>query len=791
MNTDSLNVGEDDHDNNGDEAELTVDPQLSELLAFTPVLLRAQSRRVVAEAVASAVFKIVPNLNFSSLLLIDELTDQQLFIVGRKNPALEAYEDSSLLAKLPSTFFDQLEQPRLLGPKQLDEPIQNLLDSSLLYIVPTRTPNHRLGYLIAGGRQRFSVLDRQYLRALAELTAIALIDAQRFEDLKDAFDDMSLVNEMAVSLAASLNSEELFQTFINGLGELVAVDRAILAQVSYQNQMYHPTFVWNAPPDLARRSQLKDLPLVGSPLEEAVTRQEIIIGKWQTDPAQGDFTVFDEQFQSQIIIPLVTKKRLIGTLALGTRRASSYEEDYLRRSLLEKLAALFAQALFNSLRYEEKQMSAEFDNPTGVYNRNYFDRELPAQLHRASHEGYRLGLIMIDMDNLKAINDQYLHTTGDAALRHLANLIRHTVREADVVARYGGDEFSVILPRCTPFGLEVVAEKAWRAIRNTPLVLEGGKEIRLSVSVGAAIYPEDAISARDLLTQADAALFVAKRQRDQVRIGPDARLPGTLETDSNQVELSVEANVPITSVNVELERLSQWSTEDQPDKESAVVDDLYRQLENSSQQLLENMRQAAHWEKGLWESLRLVAHLVELREPYLSGEAEKLVRLVQLLAAQFNLSQLESNTIQAAAWLLNLGRLSLPEALCNSSGPLSAQDWTLIQHCPIEAADLASMLETHLPPGTLVALRHPREHFDGTGYPFQLADENIPFAARLLGVSSALVAMSQSRPYRPALDRASCRHALEQDIHRKFDPTLTSTLLYLLDKGSLDFLNFG
>ncbi len=485
----------------------------------------------MVHSVVTGAFKLTPDLSFSGLLISDEISGSRRFVTSRKANPAETQEEEELLAKLPAELLAHLESPRRFTPKTLPRSVKKLLGVSALCIFPGRLPTLQIHLqLIIGSSATLSASAQKYLQTLTELASIALTEAMRFESLKDAFDDMSLVNEMAVSLAASLNSEELFHTFITGLNNLMVIDRATMAQLGQEEQSYNLTYVWNAPPDLSRRSNLRDLPLADSSLALALVKREITIDNWlETSPEQQSVTVFHPEFSSQMVIPLITKKRVIGALMLGSRIPLAYQPDNLRFSLLEKLADLFAQALYNSLRYEETTQSAEVDNPTGVYNRNYFDRELPTQVHRAAHEDYRLGLLMIDMDNLKAINDHYLHITGDAALHHIARLIRNTVREADVVARYGGDEFTVILPRCTTSGLEVVAEKTWRAIRNTPLVLEDGRELKLSVSIGGAVYPEDAVTARDLLQQADAALFVAKRHRDQVRIGHLARLPESLQ----------------------------------------------------------------------------------------------------------------------------------------------------------------------------------------------------------------------------------------------------------------------
>ena len=773
------------------------DAKLGDFLTYASVLLRAQSRKVVAEALVVATADLIPELNFSGLLLSNETGTAYSLVAYRDERLLRADEASELLEQLNIEQFLQNEPSRALRVETLAEPAKSQLMAQLLHIAPTSTPSRQFGYLLGSTRNELSSGGSQYLKALSQLAGIAFDNASRFDDLKEAAHDMSLVNEMAGSLAASLNGEELFNSFIIGLYDIIALERANLILLPPLSQTYNMPFSWDGPPGHTRRIYLKDLPLAGSPFGAAVDGQEIIVEQWQItteDSLQNETNVFSPIFKSQMIIPLIAKRQIVGALAVGSREAGAYQEDQLRRSLLEKLAALFALALLNSRLYEEKQLSAEFDSRIGVYNHDFFDRELVTQMHKARRNDYRLGLMMIDMDNLKTVNDKYGHLAGDAALRHIATNIGRTVRTTDVVARYGGDEFGVLLPGCTQMGLEVVAEKTRQAVRNTPLVLETGEQVTLTVSIGAILCPEDVINPREVIQQVDSAMYVAKISRDQVRIGPNAVLSNLSEQDLRQndsMESLVEADNLPPPTDEEYERTLLALGSSSTSVEGRIIHELTERLAQARATTNEATERIKQLEEGVVRTLHLGAELIERREPNLQGGAARLARLMRLFGQEVGMTAQELDGLEAAAWLANLGRIALPEAVLNRPGPLTAYEWRRMRQMPLEVIKMLKPMEDLLPPNTLPALLAQRERIDGTGYPRRLAGEEISKSARLLSIGSSLVAMTQARAFRERLDRATCREQLERGAGRAWDTDLINTLLALLDTTALNFLDFA
>jgi two-component system, cell cycle response regulator len=152
------------------------------------------------------------------------------------------------------------------------------------------------------------------------------------------------------------------------------------------------------------------------------------------------------------------------------------------------------------------------DPLTGLHNRRYLMDRLLQEMQRSDRHGEPLALAMLDLDSFKPINDQYGHVLGDKVLRAVGNAIAKSIRVSDIAARYGGDEFGVILPQTPPEGAMRVCERLLRAISELILQDETGKSCRVTASLGLAYYPADDVETpEDLVHSADGALYGAKR----------------------------------------------------------------------------------------------------------------------------------------------------------------------------------------------------------------------------------------------------------------------------------------
>ena len=169
------------------------------------------------------------------------------------------------------------------------------------------------------------------------------------------------------------------------------------------------------------------------------------------------------------------------------------------------------------------------DHVSGLFNRRYLEETLGRELHRAARSEASLGVIMMDIDRFKALNDRYGHAAGDEVLRRMGELLKSSLRFADIACRYGGDEFTLILPEAPrPVVLER-AEKVRRDVARLAVLFVGKPLPALSLSIGVSVFPEDGATAAALLAASDAALYQAKHEgRDRVAMvaAPDGGAVG-------------------------------------------------------------------------------------------------------------------------------------------------------------------------------------------------------------------------------------------------------------------------
>jgi diguanylate cyclase (GGDEF)-like protein len=203
---------------------------------------------------------------------------------------------------------------------------------------------------------------------------------------------------------------------------------------------------------------------------------------------------------------LQIENRTAGLLLL-MRDAPFDETD---AQLLEIFAAQVAMLLGHLSAREQIQNLADTDDLTGIWNKRYFRRQLPQEIERARVYSLPLSLLMFDVDDFKEINDSLGHTIGDVVLSELCGAVRETLRPPDLFARFGGDEFAVILPHTDLGGACAVAQRILNEVRALTIPTDEEGFVRCSISLGVADY-ESGDGATDLIRRADERLYESKR----------------------------------------------------------------------------------------------------------------------------------------------------------------------------------------------------------------------------------------------------------------------------------------
>ena len=216
-----------------------------------------------------------------------------------------------------------------------------------------------------------------------------------------------------------------------------------------------------------------------------------------------------EGIKSFLSVPMISRGKVIGVMEAGSTRVGAFLDQDERIFFI--LAGSAALAIENALLHQRTEELTIIDELTGLYNYRYFTRKLKTEMRRAERYKQTLSLMMIDIDWFKRCNDTYGHLFGNIVLQELARGIKESVREVDEVCRYGGEEFSVILPQTKKADAQMIGERIRHRIESTDFESTVEKhKAKITVSLGIASFPENGKTLKELIEKVDQALYLAK-----------------------------------------------------------------------------------------------------------------------------------------------------------------------------------------------------------------------------------------------------------------------------------------
>ena len=233
------------------------------------------------------------------------------------------------------------------------------------------------------------------------------------------------------------------------------------------------------------------------------------------DDVRVEGVVADFRPGEVIVFPVIYKSVPLGVVVLATAR--TFDPDH--RARIDLFLQGLGLALNNAMAHDRLQRLAALDPLTGVYNRRFGLVRLHEEFGRAVRANTPVGVLMLDIDHFKAVNDTYGHLVGDRLLKSICAIARSSLREGDVLLRYGGEEFLAVLPAASAEDLRLMGERLRRVVEDSALS-DGAKTVRVTLSVGGAAYPNQNVESEEVLIRlADQALYRAKESgRNRVEI---------------------------------------------------------------------------------------------------------------------------------------------------------------------------------------------------------------------------------------------------------------------------------
>jgi diguanylate cyclase (GGDEF)-like protein len=386
--------------------------------------------------------------------------------------------------------------------------VQDRPGAGWLAATPLRASKNALGVIVLLGGDA-PVPGRELLEVLGRQLGAALENVRLYAELRASSVRADALRRITAAASAGSDLPSILPAFAGELRALAAFDRLACGFVNetgdYIEMVSHPEGTsWGMG---------GVLPVVGSgpgfvALDERPVLQRDLVHEHRF---LEDMRLLEDGLRSYALFPLSARGRTIGVLALGAAREGGFDEESLAR--LQPLAAAVAVALDNVRLFQKTRELSITDEVTPLHNFRYFHQALDRELKLVNRYGGALSLLFVDLDRFKPINDQYGHLRGSRTLREVGFLIRAAVRETDIPARYGGDEFVVILPQTDGPSARVLSEKLRRLVEGHTFLQEEGINARLGVSLGVATYPAEAGTKEALIRLADKRMYDDKESR--------------------------------------------------------------------------------------------------------------------------------------------------------------------------------------------------------------------------------------------------------------------------------------
>ncbi len=348
------------------------------------------------------------------------------------------------------------------------------------------------------------------LQAFANQAAVAIENAQLFHEIAQSANEMGILYEVGLAVTSGLGLNNTIKSLFTQLKRVAQIDLFYIAIKDSETDLARFTMFERD----GSQIEFEPLSLIDKP---SLTRY--VLEKKETVYIPDSFANNSEFPHEKMVkasghdersilgIPLILRNETIGALFLQAEEPDSYDDNQIR--LVETIANQASIAMDNAQLFEKVQNLAITDSLTGAYNRRYFYEFAENETARSKRYKKDMSIIMLDIDHFKKVNDKFGHLAGDKTLIMIVDTVTKQLRKVDVLCRFGGEEFIVLLPETSQKDAMVAANRICKAIAKQTLKSEKG-DINVTVSIGVTQLSNNDQTMMDLISEADQALYAAK-----------------------------------------------------------------------------------------------------------------------------------------------------------------------------------------------------------------------------------------------------------------------------------------
>jgi diguanylate cyclase (GGDEF)-like protein/putative nucleotidyltransferase with HDIG domain len=592
----------------------------------------------------------------------------------------------------------------------------------------------------------------ELLRVLASEASIAIENARLFHEERTKARHLSLLNTISRNAIATLNPDEMLAKITEQLETGLTYDHIGIATLDYSTR----EIVIQAEAGRRRGALGQRIPL-GSGLIGQVARTGNMASLSASLSSESTLKPLLADSVAAIGLPVFYAEQLHGVLYVESSEVIEFSEEEVL--LLGTLADLISGALHNALTFQKAQEQAITDGLTGVKTHRFFMEALSAEWKRSTRAGRAFALVLMDLDRFKFVNDFYGHLEGDLVLQRVGQILETNCRRSDVVARYGGDEFVILMPETSMEQARQLASKLRGWVSADPLL----REKNISASFGIACYPLHGSSPQELIQVADASMYLSKHQGGNAVSTADHFDPNEAKKWKRDV---LEAYLGVT-----LKRLFATGPE--------AFEEIYQRLKQFTESLAsteagtmppavpEQNAGPQALPQAVLDTVTSLAFAIDAKDHYTQGHSQKVSAYAALIAEAMNMNDVEVEEIRLGAVLHDIGKVGIPEQILNKSGPLNPEEWEMMKSHVVFGAKILEPL-TPLARIREMVLHH-HEFFDGSGYPDALSGEHIPLGARIVAVADAYDTITSDRTYKKGRAASDALSELERCANAQFD----------------------